>query len=64
MEQTIDKKVTEVLKKESEKLSKDQKSVLQVVKEIEHITGNPSENYTIAPKDTIRKSVRYNIGRI
>lgn len=63
MKQTIDKKVINVLKKENAKLSKDQKSAFQVIKELERFNNSPSENYTIAPKDTIGKSVRYNVGR-
>lgn len=60
---TIDKRVSEVLKKENQKLSREQRAMKKVVLDIEKITGNQSDNYTIAPKDTIGKSVRYNTGR-
>ncbi|CAM1374343.1 Hypothetical protein TPENAI_P0003 [Tenacibaculum litopenaei] len=63
MEPTIDKKVTDVIERENQKLSAEQRNYQKVVSDIEKITGNQSDNYIIAPKDTIGKSVRFNIGR-
>ncbi|SDD74888.1 hypothetical protein SAMN05421636_101586 [Pricia antarctica] len=63
MRDTIDKRVSEVLKKENQKLSAEHKTIQKMIAEIEKIAGNMSDNYTIAPKDTIGKSVRYNTGR-
>lgn len=63
MGHTIDKRVSEVLKKENQKLSTEQKIIQKMVMDIERILGNPSDNYTIAPKDTIGKSICYNIRR-
>lgn len=63
MELTIDKKVSEVIAKEKKNLSNDQQSILKLVNDIELLTGNSSNQYTIAPKDTIGKNVRYNIRR-
>ena len=63
MGQTIDKRVFEVLKKENQKLSDEQKSNQKAIADIERICGKQSDSYTIVPKDTIGKSIRYNIGR-
>lgn len=63
MKQTIDQKVLNVIKKENRKHSEDPNSFFQIVNELELIIGSTSENYTIAPKDTIGKDAFYNIVR-
>jgi|GEM_PF-3658644 len=63
MEQTIDKKVIDVIKKENRKLSSKQKDYQRVIADIEKLTGKQSDNYTIAPKDTIGKNILFNIKR-
>lgn len=63
MKNTIDKRVSEVLEKENQKLSAEQRTIQEVVAEIERMTDGQTDNYTIVPKDTIGKSIRYNIGR-
>lgn len=60
---TIDKRVSEVLRKENQKLSAVQKNTQKMIAEVEKITGEQSDRYTIAPKDTIGKNIRYNIGK-
>lgn len=63
MRQSIDKRVIEVLEKESQNLSKEQKDIQKIITDIEKITGNQTDKYSIAPRDTIGKSIRYNIRR-
>lgn len=63
MRHTIDKRVSEVLKIENQRLSAEQKNIQQLVADIDKITGNQPDNYVIAPRDTIGKNVRYNTAR-
>lgn len=63
--ETIDKKLTFVLKKEYKKLSTAEKNIyaqIVLVGSFDDVSINNS--YTISPKDTIGKTIRYNTTKI
>lgn len=63
MNKTIDKKVADTIDKENQKLSDKQKYNHKVVSDLDRIVGNEASSYTIVPKDTIGRSIRYNVAR-
>ena len=59
---TIDLKVLEVIQREKSKLSKEEELLAQkLAEDLLQLPSEPKSNYTIAPKDTIGKSIIYNI---
>jgi hypothetical protein len=58
--ESVDKKVKTVLKREQKKLTPEQKAAHSLLKELGAFPTYPSRGYSIPPRDTIGRRIRYN----